>query len=227
MRPVSAMRGGQVLAFSVTLVAAGVLLTRGFIGLTPARPVFLVLGALLAVSALLGLGLEHVEVRSVHRSPDHVLIDELHRSRRFGHPLSLVRVRCDDTDGQRVIARLRGTDRAWRQRGWLYVLLAETDGGGAAELVQRIVVDLPGVEAQRASFPDEALTIDGLIEVLRREREPSAAVATMSVTYDDGVADGEASEKGVAPVFKLSVARADLHRNGSDNAPDGAQEVRG
>ncbi|MEO6987991.1 MAG: hypothetical protein ABI239_05015, partial [Aquihabitans sp.] len=197
----SAMQGGQVLASSITLIASGVLLTRGFTGLTPARPVFLILGMILVASALLGLGLEHVEVRSVRRAPDHVLVDEFHRSRRFDHPLSLVRVRCDEFGGQRVIARLRGTDRAWRQRGWLYVLLPETDGEGADLLVSRISAVLPNAVTQRASFPDDAVTVDGLYEALRDRStsEISTAAALHESEVGGTVAIGR-STNGSGPV---------------------------
>lgn len=224
MRPVSAMPGGQVVAFSITLIAAGVLLTRGFIGMAPARPVFLVLGGLMVASALLGLGLEHVEVRSVRRPPVHALVDELQRSRRFGHPLSVVRIRCDDADGQRAIARLRGTDRAWRQRGWLYALLTETDAEGAALFVKRIGAVLPGVEAQRASFPDEAVTIDGLFEVLRRDPTPPMHLAAVERTGHND--DDDQPVLAVAPVFTLPVVRTYLPPNPSVSTPDGSEEVR-
>lgn len=223
MRPVSAMQGSQVVACSVTLIAAGVLLTRGFVGLDPARPVFLVLGGLLVASALLGLGLEHVEVHSVRRPPDHLLIDELHRCRRFGHPLSIVRVRCGEDDGQRLIASLRGTDRAWRQRGWLYVLLVETDGDGAALLMRRIGADLPRSERQRASFPDEAITIDGLHEVLRRDRSPAGDMAMGSVHPTTK----PSPYPSIAPVVSLSSACAEPRTVGDVGIDHGERRAEG
>ncbi|CAN5431734.1 hypothetical protein BH10ACT1_BH10ACT1_22630 [soil metagenome] len=162
LRPVSAMRPGQLVACSVSLLAAGFLLTRGFIGIVPGRPLFVILGVVLAASAVIGLAIDHVEVRSSRQRPDHALIDEVSRSRRFGHPLSLVSVRCPDATGTRLVGRMRGTDRAWRQRGQYIVMLPETDQEGAARFVRRIA-DLAPVDAVRlATFPDDAVTVDGL-----------------------------------------------------------------
>lgn len=166
-RPVSAMRSGQVIACSFSLLAAGVLLARGFIGLIPGRPVFLLLGLGLGVSAVLGLAIDHVEVRTRAQRPDHVLVDEVNRSRRFGHQLVLVRVDCTENTARWLVGRLRSTDWAWRRRGETYLLLVETDRTGARELIERQSARLPTSAFRLAVFPDDALTVGALHGALR------------------------------------------------------------
>lgn len=165
-RPVSAMRSGQVLACSLSLLAAGVLLTHGFIGLFPGRPVFVVLGGGLAASAVIGLAVDHVSVLASRQRPEHVLIDEVGRSRRFGHSLTLVAVRCSTGTDHRLVGRMRSTDRAWRLRNELFIMLAETDEVGAARFGNRIGDLVPSGDVRMATFPSDALTVDGLFDAL-------------------------------------------------------------
>lgn len=176
-RPVSAMRSGQVIACSFSLLAAGVLLARGFIGLVPGRPVFLLLGLGLGVSAVLGLAIDHVEVRTRAQRPDHVLVDEVNRSRRFGHQLVLVRVDCTEDTARWLVGRLRSTDWAWRRRGATYLLLVETDRAGARELIERQSERLPTSAFRLAVFPDDALTVGALHGALR-PLEPTPGLST-------------------------------------------------
>ena len=156
------MRAGERLACSMSLVVAGVLLARGFIGLTPGRPVYVVLGGLLVATALVGLGLDHVSVRNGRTSPDELLNTELNRCRRHGHFLTMLSIPCRPRDGERVVTRLRTTDYAWRHNGYLIALLMETDRAGSARFVARIgdLVDPASVRA--ATFPQDALTTDEL-----------------------------------------------------------------
>lgn len=177
-RPVSAMRSGQLVACSISLLVAGVLLARGFIGLIPSRPAFLLLGIGLGLSAVLGLVIDHVEVRTRAQRPDHVLVDEVNRSRRFGHHLSLVRVDCPEDTARWVVGRLRSTDWAWRRRGATYLLLVETDRGGALELIERQADHLPATAFRLAVFPDDAVTVGGLhaaLHALEHSPGPSGA----------------------------------------------------
>jgi hypothetical protein len=192
--PVSSMRSGQVVACSMSLLIAGFLLTRGFIGIVPGRPVFVLLGLGLGVSAVLGLAIDHVEVRARRERPEHVLADEVSRCRRFGHPLSLVAIRCTEPAGRRVVGRTRGTDRAWRHRSTTMVMLPETTPEGAALFVRR-VADLVPLEAVRvATFPEDALTVDGLQDALH-PIDPASLVA---------VADGGTGERRAAPALRLA-----------------------
>ncbi len=192
LRPVSAMRSAQVVACSFSLLAAGVLLARGFTGLVPSRPAFLLLGAGLGISAVLGLVIDHVEVRSRRLRPDHVLVDEVNRSRRFGHSLTLLCVTCPEAVSRRVVSRLRSTDWAWREKGKTYVLLVETRRAEAVVLVERIgdLVAVPSVGL--ASFPDDALTIDGLRRLVRTTASVPEARSDEAPQADDGnAAQGE------------------------------------
>ncbi|QYG92244.1 hypothetical protein HC251_07200 [Iamia sp. SCSIO 61187] len=156
------MRPGTVLGCCVSLLVAGVLLARGFVGMLPSRPVYLILGGILAATALLGLVVDHISVVVRGERPDHVLVAELDRSRRHGHPLSLASVRCDDDAALEVVSHLRTTDRAWRAGEVLYVLLVETDRPGAARFAARLAPLVPPTDVRWASFPTDAVTSDGL-----------------------------------------------------------------
>ena len=165
-RPFPTMKPGSVAACSMSLLVAGFLLTRGFIGFNPGRPLFLVLGVLLAVSATVGLAADHVAVRISREHPRDVLAGELSRSRRYGHPMTLVSVRCDPDMGTRIIARMRGCDRAWRDRGELRLLLSETNRAAVLGFVDRIDDLAPSDRVRSATFPDDALTVEGLERAL-------------------------------------------------------------
>ncbi|HEU5149447.1 MAG TPA: hypothetical protein VFU19_03055 [Iamia sp.] len=169
------VRPGTVLGASVTLLVAGVLLARGFVGLLPSRPIYLLLGGVLVATALLGLTVDHVSVVVRPERPDHVLVAELDRSRRHGHALSLVAVRCDAEVALDVVSRLRTTDRAWRTGDVLFVLLVETDRAGAATFAARMAHLVPADAVRWASFPDDAVTSDGLFARLGRPATDRAA----------------------------------------------------
>ena len=175
LRPVSTLRPGQVAACSASLLVAGILLTRGFIGVLPGRPVFVLAGLALAVSAVLGLAVDHVAVRHSPERPDEVLATEVHRSRRHGHRLALVSIECDEATGLEVVRRIRITDRAWRRRNRLVVLLVETDRAGVDGFVERIADLVEPVRVLASVFPDDAITVEGLEAGLR----PAVAVGSV------------------------------------------------
>ena len=167
VRPVATMSRVQVAACSVSLLAAGVLLTHGFIGFVPGRPVFVVLGVVLAATAVAGLAFDHVSVQSISARPDHVVMEELNRCRRGSHSLTLMSVRCSAEVGDRIIRRMRCEDRAWRQRGRLELLLVETDRVQAEAFLQRLADLVQTENVRMASFPEDAVTIDDLYACLR------------------------------------------------------------
>lgn len=162
------MRPGTVLGCVVSLLVAGVLLARGFVGILPSRPVYLILGGILAGTAVLGLVVDHVSVVVRGERPDHVLVAELDRSRRHGHPLTLVSVPCDEAVGLEVVSHLRTTDRAWRSGDVLFVLLIETDRPGAEPFAARLAGLVDPDTVRWASFPEDAVTSDGLYARLSR-----------------------------------------------------------
>jgi hypothetical protein len=170
----------------MSLLVAGVLLARGFVGMLPSRPVYLILGGVLAGTALLGLVVDHISVVVRAERPDHVLVAELERSRRHGHPLTLVAVRCDDTVGLEVVSRLRTTDRAWRTGSELFVLLVETPPLGAAPFAERLEPLVAQDRVRWASFPDDAVTSDGLYARLGRPDAPVADLEEGLVLAETG-----------------------------------------
>ncbi len=170
------MRPGTVLGCCVSLLTAGVLLARGFVGVLPSRPVYLVLGGILAGTALLGLVVDHVSVVVRAERPDHVLVAELDRSRRHGHPLTLVSVQCGEAVGLEIVSHLRTTDRAWRAGEVLFLLLVETDAEGAVPFTTRMASLVAPDAVRRASFPADAVTADGLHARLSRPTEMAPGV---------------------------------------------------
>lgn len=164
VKAVPTVRPGQVLACSMSLLCAGVLLTRGFIGLVPGRPVYVVLGVVLAASALWALSVDHITLKVTSDQPADVLAEEMNRSRRFGHPLTVVQVRCDEATGRQIAVSMRVCDRAWHRRGVLSLMLVETDADGARSVVQRVAEVVPADRIRVATFPDDTLTLSGLLE---------------------------------------------------------------
>lgn len=184
LSPVPRMRPGTVLCFCVSLLVAGVLLARGFVGMLPSRPVYLLMGGILAGTALLGLVVDHISVVVRAERPDHVLVAELDRSRRHGHPLTLVSVPCDADVGLEVVSHLRTTDRAWRAGDLLFVLLVETDRDGGLAYADRLTPLVPVDSMRVATFPTDAVTSEGLYRCLT---EPALPVPEL----EDGVVIAE------------------------------------
>jgi len=137
---------------------------------------------------------------------------EIDRSRRYRHPVTLIRVQppapaapsprprrevrvrrgadplLDVVEAMR--RTLRSGDAAWSERGELFVVLAETDGPAAGALVSRLRSCADGVLAeasiQLASFPEDGLTIGALRAVIARRRA-TAAAAERSTTPRAGM----------------------------------------
>lgn len=180
------MRPGTVVGCCVSLLVAGVMLARGFVGMLPSRPVYLALGGVLAGTALLGLVVDHISVVVRGERPDHVLVAELDRSRRHGHPLTLVSIPCDDAVALEVVSHLRTTDRAWRAGGVLFVLLVETDRAGASPFAARLARLVPADAVRWAAFPADAVTSDGLYARLSRPAEDAPELEGGVVIADTG-----------------------------------------
>jgi hypothetical protein len=116
---------------------------------------------------------------------------ELDRSRRYGHPLTLVRIAPGEPSGHRslaararregrpgrrrdplaaAVAELRATvrsgDLAWADDGAVFLLLPETDARATELMMDRIRVTVPAVgpeaDVRVASFPEHGLTAHGL-----------------------------------------------------------------
>ena len=117
---------------------------------------------------------------------------ELDRSRRYRHPLTLVRMVGDESSGHRtltararregrpgktraasayeLVGQLRGLlrsgDSAWADAGAVFVLLPETNAPGAAAMIARARATLPALaaatELRYATFPEHGLTAQAL-----------------------------------------------------------------
>src|ERR687890_1959948 len=116
---------------------------------------------------------------------------ELDRSRRYRHPLTVVRISPGEPSGRRSLAArprregrpgrradplaaavaavrraVRSGDCAWTDEGAVFVLLPETDARGAEVMVGRVRAAFPAMAAEAdvriASFPEHALTARGL-----------------------------------------------------------------
>jgi len=194
------MKAGQLVAGSISLVVAGLLLARGFIGFSPGRPLFVVLGVALAVSATLGLAVDHVRIRPTREHPTEVFASELARSRRYRHHLALLEVAGDAATEDRVVRMLRASDRAWHHHRHLRILLPETDAEGAIGLASRLQHELGLSSVRAATFPADALTMEGLEHALSPvgPDAPDAAGAAGPVLLpplDDGPHDVAVGEQ--------------------------------
>jgi len=126
-----------------------------------------------------------------HEDPWNAVTRELDRSRRYRHPLTVVRISPGEPSGHRSLAArtrregrpgrradplatavaavrraVRSGDCAWTDEGAVYVLLPETDARGAEVMVGRVRAAFPAMAAEAdvriASFPEHALTARGL-----------------------------------------------------------------
>lgn len=126
---------------------------------------------------------------------------EIDRSRRYRHPVTLVRVLVElpaaPAPRPRAGARsrraadpileiveslrrtLRSGDATWSERGEVFLVLAETDGPAAGALVSRVRACANGALADAdihlASFPEDGLTIGALRAAIARRRAAAAA----------------------------------------------------
>jgi hypothetical protein len=129
---------------------------------------------------------------------------EIDRSRRYDHPLTLVRVVPARASGQRSLAArarregrpgrrgdplavavagvrraVRSGDGAWADNGAVYMLLPETDARGAEAMVARVRAEVaaiaPPSDVRIASFPEHVVTARGLRAAVHGRREQRPA----------------------------------------------------
>lgn len=128
---------------------------------------------------------------------------ELYRSRRYARTFALVRIspaggRFGGGSPQALAAFLRLIDRAWTTDRETWVLLPEASMDDAQSFVDRLRADAPRLVAGRsvgwASFPETALTLEGLLAATRaRPGDPAAtgdgvaAPVTVTVRHDDTI----------------------------------------
>jgi hypothetical protein len=147
----------------------------------------------------------------------HPIERELQRCRRFGRPLSLVRVRPRDADAARLAAALeeagREVDRVWPVGGDVVVLLVDADRAAARAFVERACrphADSLAEEPATASFPDDGLTGRALIAALHGDA--SARVAAPPVPPDPGRVWSRDPDPGAAAGAVAKRADRELER---------------
>jgi hypothetical protein len=105
---------------------------------------------------------------------------ELERSRRYERPLTLVHIvplvgggRDGRPPAELLDAlRLRSTDQAWSTGAGLVVVAPETDADAVPLLCQRLRAEaVPTCRITSATFPDDGLTVRGLLARLVAEDE--------------------------------------------------------
>ena len=119
--------------------------------------------------------------------------NELTRSRRYGHPLGLMAIDCDEATAEQIVCLMRGSDRAWQHHG-MRILLPETDWAGATGFAERLEREVGATGIRAAVFPFDALTMEGLEDALApvvTSREPSAIRPTGPVLVPDPGPDPE------------------------------------
>ncbi|MEO6318430.1 MAG: hypothetical protein ABIP36_06575 [Acidimicrobiales bacterium] len=138
----------------------------------------LVGGVLTAAGIALGVASSALPVPSAREVDwNHRFEEELERARRFGHPLTLVRVPLAHPEASSFLLHPSGMtgmarriDLAWMEGGDLYLTLYDTRGEGAAVVLERL--RRRGVEpsaARIAVFPDGALTAGAMRQQISGE----------------------------------------------------------
>lgn len=156
-------------ATAVMMIAATVIVLSSFAG-RPPRPLLLAAGStVLLATPLVTLASRRVappESRPQRGRSRDLLERELERSRRHGHEFTLVRIACRDLPPVGVASAVRSTDEVWVERGDVFVLLPETERGGAAVVANRIE-NVPcdaEIRLDSATFPSDGLTERALLE---------------------------------------------------------------
>lgn len=129
----------------------------------PPLPLALALGA--GATALLAqASLSLAPARApASRHPLEALMSEVERSRRYRRHCTLARVSgaAEDT------GETRRTDEVWDIGGDLMLLMPETTRAGAELAVTRLVGERADGDLAIATFPDDALTVHGLLDAIR------------------------------------------------------------
>ncbi len=125
---------------------------------------------------------------------------ELYRSRRYSRSFAVIRISPASGHGgspPALASFLRLIDRAWTTDRETWVLLPEASMGEAQGFVDRLRADAPRLVAGRsvgsASFPETALTLEGLLAATRaRPDDPASADGVdtpinVTVRHDDTI----------------------------------------
>lgn len=114
-----------------------------------------------AGTSVVGFGLPVIE------DPAHLMAYEFARARRYERPISVLALPADDVPSGDIV-RLRFSDIVAldRRRDVALVLLPETDSTDLAGALRRIRANMPvGIRIGGASFPEDALTLEHLMDV--------------------------------------------------------------
>ncbi len=97
--------------------------------------------------------------------------EEVRRSRRHGRSLAILAMPGDGETARLMRPLLRVPDRVWCENSSVYLMLTECDRTQALGFVSRLAASLPSaVDPARtalASFPDDAITVGGLLSSLQ------------------------------------------------------------
>lgn len=108
-------------------------------------------------------------------APASAIAQEIERCRRYERTVTLVRVVAAGDSAPDIARRLRRTDQSWSVGKDLVVLLPETGRAGAARAIGRWC---SGARVAVAVFPEDALTVHGLIRAVRARRVSSRGAVT-------------------------------------------------
>jgi hypothetical protein len=117
---------------------------------------------------------------------------EIARARRYGRPLTVLRIQPDPADPvavEDVIGACREVDVAWADDG-IWLAAADTDVTARAGLVSRLARTFPalgtGDRIHALTFPDDAMTMHALLEQFgaAQVRTTRAADAIDALTGD-------------------------------------------
>jgi hypothetical protein len=137
--------------------------------------------------------------RPTDNDPWQALRREVDRSRRHGHPATLLRVPAPGSVTDRRLRRelthvsdrlrevLRSVDSVWSQRDGVYALLPETDRDSVESLLARLRRECTGLIPAEglgiACFPEDGLTANALRAAVEQPARPARAGNPIALTH--------------------------------------------
>jgi hypothetical protein len=116
-----------------------------------------------------------------------LLLDEAQRAARYSRPLSVVGVRTHGASAGWETT-VRAVDRVTQCRhGWSILVLPETDGQGARNLLRRVGAGDAAAQAVLVSLPDDVLTGDELVSGFQDLLAQAAAPGRMWTMHNGQV----------------------------------------
>lgn len=157
---------------AVILVSAGIGVLMGMAAGEPARigGALILLGAIVAVVSAIAQRRATTAHGASSEEGWQAFEREIARARRYGHPLTLIRIALPGKLGRwfdRLAPCLREVDVAWHDSSAIWLAVPRADEATVARILARLMGETPELAdvaiVRSASFPADALTAGGLV----------------------------------------------------------------